>query len=410
MKDRILIIDGNFLAHRCIGILNQGENVNHLKTHEERLAFKTALRMQLYYLWKSFSKYCDNFVIVSDSNSWRKDIQPFEPYYALPGAVLGYKAQRAETHDKSEIDYDTFYYLWKEFVEEMESFYFVISVERLEGDDLIKLISDKLPNKDKVIFANDGDLEQLISKNVVMYRNVRSKICPDGEIIVSNIFYKQYLSAEDNRTKLLQNSGNQDRKNLMYVNLFDDKPIPRQLHSGIKISQPFITILTKSICGDQSDNILPIIKWKAKTGTRMFSVKDKHIEETLQNQFKKLTEQSAFELLKLSGNEETHLELLEFIKDLLVVCKQPFKDDFAKKVMNHYLHNLRLVFINPDFFPKDSLEQFDMRYHERSSVIENEIMNLEKLAKTLGFESEDNIQFEDKVSTLFKKSINHEQK
>lgn len=405
MKNRILIIDGNFFAHRCIGILNQGQNINHLSSKEENELFKTGLKIQLYHLWKTFEKYCDNFILVADSLSWRKNIKPFEPYYSLPGEVLGYKEQREEVKKESAINYENFYYNYGEFVKELISYDLSLSVNGLEGDDLIRLIRDKLVNHDKIIFANDGDLEQLIFKNTIMYRNVRSKSSPDGEILISKSYFDLYLSEEDYRTKLLQNPEKIEKRNLIYINLFDNKPVQRKLGYGLKISQPFKTILTKTICGDKSDNILPIIKWKAKTGTRLFSVKDTHIEETLTNQFKKFDEDTSFQILKMSGNEELRNDLLEFIKDLLVVCNQPCRDDFARRVMNHYLHNLKLVFINPEFFPKESMTEFNGLCPKILDLLQTKELSSKELVKILGFESEDKVQYEDKISTLFKSSI-----
>ena len=194
---KYFLIDGNYFAMRCLGTLNMGDNVNNLITEEEKSNFLSCMNLQLIKLWESFSVHCDKLIFCADSFSWRKELPTYKPFYISDeevsngDVILGYKKQRDKIKAESDIDYDMFYELYNKFLEDIKDDVTVIRSKGLEGDDIIELLVNKLvltagpiqSDNEVVVFCTDNDLTQLSRENVIIFRNVRSKKAPFGELI-----------------------------------------------------------------------------------------------------------------------------------------------------------------------------------------------------------------------------------
>jgi 5'-3' exonuclease len=410
---KIIIIDGDYFAHRCLGILNQGATQNNLIHENEKMIFFDNLKVQLIKLWEVFQPYFDNFVFVSDGNSWRKQLI-FKPYYISQNSVntgetvITYKGQRQKRKDESEIDYEAFYNIYRKFVEDLSTkCNNVFNTKSLEGDDIITMITEKFKNQKDTqlcIFATDKDLCQLVSSNVFIFRCIKSKEHPDGAFVFHPALYlQQFRNDENPMTMLLPNYRN-NFKDLMNINMFDQYSCHRALNHGIELANKFQIILTKIVCGDKSDNIFPLIRWKSKTGTMNYSCTERHLRQSIEECGFKNVDESAY--LKILRSENDDITLFNrFISNLLKATKQDaeFQNiDIHDNIILHYKHNKQLVLLRSDYFPQEETESFNTLFENKKSIFENKL-NTKDLKSILGFD--DTVQINDKVTEMFFKSL-----
>ena len=74
-------------------------------------------------------------------------------------------------------------------------------IEGLEGDDEIMLLSHKFAgnqNVELLVFCTDGDLNQVVKDNCMLFRNIRSNDVPNGEFVISLNTYNKIF--ENNET------------------------------------------------------------------------------------------------------------------------------------------------------------------------------------------------------------------
>ena len=108
----------------------------------------------------------DEVVIACDhKKSWRKK------YYE------GYKAQRKEVREKSDLNYNNFYAFLNEFILEIQLYLPMVTllVPNLEGDDIIaQLVKTHHQNNDIIFVTADQDYYQLMQyDNVKMYDSLK---------------------------------------------------------------------------------------------------------------------------------------------------------------------------------------------------------------------------------------------
>jgi hypothetical protein len=366
MKQRILAIDGNYFAMRCLSQLNMDARENHLETEAEQQAFLTAMNVSLINLYEAFKPYVTNLIFVTDNKSWRKSILPYRPYYIAENSlqVIGYKEQRKAVKEKSSINYDNFYVVFNKFVNSIKTSVLTFDIEGLEGDDILMLLSSKLgnnPDVDIIVFCTDGDLMQIVKDNVILMRNIRSKAVPHGEFVLTNKKYNEIFSV-DARAQLLGNTLDLSYwKRLFSMSLFDKRNIDRKLNEGINICTPFRIALIKSICGDKKDNIFSILGWKSATGNLNYSITENHITKALRKHGLELTEKTCQQIL-------TDKDLLI---NLLIELKTETKqyDADLNKMGQHLKHNLRINVLNPKNIPEEYIKMFDSYYSKLEDSI-----------------------------------------
>lgn len=374
-KQIILAIDGNYFAHRTLGQLNMGEKINNLETSIELNNFEASLNNSLINLWEAFKPFCDNLIITTDNKSWRKLVEPFKPYYIEPTELIGYKEQRVEKKEDSPINYNNFYTIYNKFLENIKDKVIVFDIEGLEADDILFLLSNKFENIDKtelLVFCNDGDLNQIVNDNVSLFRNIRSNDAPNGEFIIS---YKKYCDITEEVDKVKVFLGTEDKiitlwKKLLSVDIFTPNlQKSRSLGKGIQIATPYLVRVEKSICGDKKDNIFPILRWKATTGTKNFKVTDTHITKCLKNQELLFCENTCKHLLTQEPKKDS---LISLLLDLKTLTKQ---DVNINDIIRHLKHNLKLNVLSIANIPEEFVNKFNAEWDKKHDIIFGDVFD-----------------------------------
>ena len=400
---RYLAIDGNYFATRCIMILNQGDNVNNLETDLECQNYYEALKVQFAKVWDILGRYCDNVIFVADSWSWRKQLKPFLPYYVKKQMQeeegieinIEYKGLRQEYKEKSDINYDNLYKIFGQFVDMIYDKIPTFRIDGLEGDDILCLLSKKIihDHDQCCIFATDKDLTQLIDGGMFMYSNTKSKKSPYGSFIISKEISEAYIPEKPDPLKMLMARNGDDAtfKQMLHIDMYDrGNTIDRSFQSGIEISSPNKTILTKIVCGDKSDNILPLIRWYKDDKT--YSVTEKMIERAFYNMMENYNEGTC--KMILNDNDA----VVDLLGNLMIITKQKTS---MTNLREHFNHNRKLVELDPKYFPEESKKKFETKYQEL----------LPKLYKNVGYEYIREVlglataQISDKATNILRDSI-----
>ena len=375
MKKRILVIDGDFFANRAIFSLDKkmrdnGQELT-LSTIPEMKSFSNELSIQFSNLIKSFHNekvnLIDGIIFVADYKSWRKEVPVFNPYYLddSPDINVNYKANRAEKREESIIDWDNYRLTYNEFIDDLDQIVSVLKVKGLEGDDVINLLSEKYENNKDVeflVFCTDGDLKQCVTDNFLLYRNIRSKAAPNGEFCVSRKMYEN-LYEKTALSVMMGNSQETSEYNKLFrIQISSPYSVERSLNKGIEIATPNIIALIKSICGDKKDNIFPIIRWTASTGTCNYGVTEKHVKKVLNLLGHELTDEVALRCMT-----ENKL-LISLLANLKVITKQTFDNETFKRVGQHLLHNFKLIRLNSNYLPENYLNDFNEMFELKAPM------------------------------------------
>jgi len=399
---RILVIDGNYFAMRVLGQLNMKDSVNNLESNIEKNNFTSALNASLINLYTTFnndSKHLiDNVIFCTDNKSWRKEIPAHRPYYIAEESdkLIEYKEQRKEVKEKSTINYDNFYFLYNNFVQSIKDKLVVFDIEGLEGDDEIMLLSNKLAgnkNVELLVFCTDGDLNQVVKDNCMLFRNIRSKDVPNGEFVISLKKYGQIFENKNANPFLSNNTDNLDYKKLFSIaigNTNDNFKIERTLHKGINIATPFLVALEKSICGDKKDNIFSLMSWKSTTGTKDFKITEAHLEKALKVHGYYLTEENCQKIL---SDKEALINLLLALQS---ITKQ--KDIKIDLIGKHLKHNLRMIVLSRSNIPEKYLDAFDIHWLKNEERILEGDVDFSKLKKF-------NVNMKDSAIEVFENSL-----
>lgn len=401
---RYLTVDGDFFAHRALhGIRLQNKNVT-LDSAAEMKNFHHAIINSLHNLYEVFKNHhhnlVDQIIFVFDHHSWRKQITPFKPYYLEkePAETLsiGYKENRGEMKKKSEINYDNFELCKDDFRELLigKKIFPVFFVNGCEGDDALCLLKQKLleENKDNkmIVFCTDGDLKQLLdvdedtkSDAVILYRNIKSTVAPEGEMVISRDLFDSLYGQQDMLSSFLSatstegNSFETYKNTLFNVNFKDqDKRAnyKRSPGEGISIGTPYLTLLSKCILGDKKDNIFPIFRWKTLNGKQLRNVTEKHIINVMVDDMKLTFNE---ENCKMIWNSKPDLTQLLF--GLLAETKQNLDENCdIQKVGKHFVHNRQLLnIISSQYIPVDQVSKFNLAFEEQMDLIDKNLSNEE---------------------------------
>lgn len=373
----LLIVDTSYLAHRVLGQLNMNENVNNLESEFEKTRFVNELRNSLVNLYKTFNnskhRLVDQIILCCDNMSWRKDVKPFKPYWLTDETVpLKYKEQRVEKKQESTINYENFYPLVDAFLDSVKDIVTVLKIKGLEGDDNMLLMSTVIKNTQNtkgIIFCTDGDIEQVVNDSVLIMKNSRSKVAPNGEFVMNLNTYTKLFESSPIEQMLGNNIETSYYNDLFKIYIGDIEGttiIKRTLHSGIEIASPFKILLLKSVCGDKKDNLFSVISWLSSTGTRRYGVTEKHITKALDSLGLSLIERDCEKVI----NDPELLKSL--LREVSKVTKQENID--LDYVYNHTLHNLRLNGLYSKNIPSELIDEFKIWIKEnKESVFEKSI-------------------------------------
>lgn len=372
----LLLVDGNYMMMRVLGQVNMGDSVNNVVTPIEQQNFRVALNNSLVNLYKTFNNesgtLIDQLIFVSDAGSWRKDVVPHRPYYIPESSdqVIGYKEQRKAVKEESPINYDNVYKIYSEFVEDIRDKVVVFKINKLEGDDELLLISNMLKQRNDsvaIVFCTDGDLDQIVNDRVMLFRNIRSKNAPNGEIVLNLNMYTKIFEQSAMDALLGGSFDNSYFKQLFGVQIGcidGQNKVYRELNKGISIATPFKTALVKSIAGDKKDNIFSLLSWKAKTGTRNYNITEKIITKALDQHGYCLTEANCQKIL---SSKENLFNLLLALKE---VTKQT--DVELNEIASHLKHNLKINMLSVKNIPEELRNEFTKCWEDNIDRIFNQ--------------------------------------
>lgn len=378
MKKRLLVIDGMYYCNRTLGGMRAEDETFTLDTDQQRENFKSQLHNSMINLLESFNndKYTliHNVIYVTDFGSWRKDIEPFIPKYyrdmqqTNPDDVppLKYKENRKEKKEESPVNYKEFYRMCMEFNKEIAECVPFISIKGCEGDDLIMLLSktyQKSENYELMVFCTDGDLIQCVNDSTILFRNIRSTVSPAGEFVISYPkFHELFIATNLNNpaTKLLKSSLIGDYPQLFKITLNNKYTVERQPNVSIHYATPVSLALKKCICGDEKDNIFPLLR--KFTSSRKRSISEKELLQSFEIIVGKYNEKNCFEVF---NNQEKRTELFVTLRSVFKLETYPINEMEA-----HFQHNYRINVLTPKNLDRELVEQFVERLKEIQTDIE----------------------------------------
>jgi 5'-3' exonuclease len=331
-----VIIDGNYLFHRCIGVIDWAlfKDPDFLVFQDKKT--RDVLKKALYKQFISFFKNHEDkltyrrIIFVSDARSWRYDIYP------------EYKAGRAKSRDPN-LDYSELSSIIEEFVAELPDCIIKSNIPKLEGDDEIYLYGNyiyNVLNENVVILASDVDLTQLVKTNLSKEKYIAHyNINGDGKVTVTNDFEEYVKSIVVPPFNIFEVS---DTTNNKFVNSIVNNDTTVYIN-------PIEIVIDKLIGVDTSDNIKNL--W---TGLG---------KKTIERFMTQLNERN-FDYHKLIKNlmtfeDKYYIEFIEMLNDFCKVTRyaRTYKMDISE-IVTHLKMDLRLVYISHEFYPRDSLKIF----------------------------------------------------
>jgi 5'-3' exonuclease len=162
----ILLIDGHNLAYRTVF-----SAINQVPTDNDKFIFwKHLMISSIFNMSKRFDA-C-KMVLAFDGYremTWRKKIYP------------EYKAHRKQARDKSIVDFDKFYPVFNELIEEIKKIFpniYTMKIDGTEGDDIIAILSTKKFADQKIIIvSSDKDMNQLLTNdNIQQYDPIKNRM------------------------------------------------------------------------------------------------------------------------------------------------------------------------------------------------------------------------------------------
>lgn len=384
MEKRYFIIDGNYFAHRALHGIRTNQTDFNLSTIQQMNNFESLLNNSFITLVKSFNNtfhdLFENFIFVFDHKSWRKSIEPYKPYYINDETLIGYKENRVEKKEVSDIDYNNLHICIDNFRNKIKSIIPIIHFDGGEGDDGLLLLTNKFnkQNIESIIFATDGDLKYLVNKNTIFFSNTKSKDLPDGQFIISNYLSSKLFSEKSLIEKFTQlNIENNFYDLLFAIDITTSGTVKsnkfRKLNSGISITNKWQNLIVKIISGDAKDNIFPIFRWRNTKNTMNMKVTEAMIKKAFEQSLMDFNEKNIYECFndgKLMG------QILVNLKSITKQTEVPLN-----KIVEHYQHNLRLEQLDIKSLPTEIIQNFEECYSKNIDLIYKkiDIIELEKI-------------------------------
>jgi hypothetical protein len=364
-KKNIMVVDGNYFGHRMLHGMRSKNKEFTLDTLQEQSNFSAGLNDSMLNIYSSFNNefhtLLDNIVFVFDNESWRKTIPGFRPYYIdeMSTEKINYKDNRQELKDDSNINWDEFDRLMNEFNDRIKEQLVTFRVLGCEGDDAFLLLRECVADIEVVLwmFATDGDLQQIVNNRVLLFKNINSKVSPEGEFYMSPSVYRVLFEEKQDMLTLLS----QPRPDRTYwFDMFkisinggrSRSQMERKAGVSLHVAQPLLAGLSKTICGDKKDNVYPILRW-IKNG-KNFKITEKMVEDVWKGMGLEWCEVSAN---KFFLEKETQIGTLVGI---INKCQPNHSAPIDKeKVLAHYKHNLKIIMLRKEYIPENVKQLFN---------------------------------------------------
>lgn len=409
IRKTFLLIDGAYFSNRTL----HGERISNpdmtMETNHDHMRFEYLMIRNLISCFKAFRNenvnIIDNVMLTFDSESWRKKTEPHIPYYISPDEPVKYKENRVAQKEKSDIDWYAFTTAQNDFAAMIKDYIPTMKVDGMEADDLLYLISEHLSGlgHNVIILATDGDLEQLVNDRVTFFKDIRSKNSESGEIFMSknnfDILFGSNINTEVTAKSLIDGFlDNLDKPNdVVYTNemkrYLSDlnrvqttgsiyKFVSRLPNVSTFIEKKNKTMFYKIVSGDKKDNIFPLLRWTATTGTRQYKCSERHIGKVLATLGYEDNNEDFGKLLDFE-NETTNFMLRNFLINLIMETKQ---ENVQKNIMAHFQHNVKLNLLDKKYIPIQYQQYFHEEYIDLTQLPDiniNEI-ELELMKKDVG--------------------------
>lgn len=341
MKNKLtLLIDGNWLLQSRFSVLSNGflaTNSNEVKKASQG-ELKDLMAKSISVI---LSRYpiIDNILLISDGGSWRKQL----PVPRQLGDVT-YKGNRSQ---ESELDWGCIYGAFNEFIAHCKGIGITTtSHPNAEGDDWVWYWSRRLNSEgiNCLIWSSDNDLKQLvqIDKNTNAFtawyndKNglwLHDSIKPSPNIIDFFMQFEYFSPTLENLKA---------RTTVNYIN-------------------PDDIILSKIICGDSGDNIMPIIRYKK--GNRKYRITEKDWD--------KLSGQLEIESIdSILGRSLEIASNILMDKKFYNLMNEGFIEQSKYDVADMIDYNIKLVWLHESTIPEtlimvmnqEEYKQYDISY------------------------------------------------
>lgn len=208
----MILVDFSSNIHRCLYTqvkhTNPREVDGKLITQDFQDYWKRLMFEELFTISNEFSQYLDRTGIVLcldqyDRKYWRKEIYPL------------YKANRSDSREESEINYEEFFQIQNELIQLLKnnSPYKVFSVPGQEADDLILVLQKEFQGTEKIlIHSPDKDFiqQQRYSKDIKQYSALTKKfITPDTKSGTMEEWITEHIclgDTQDNVPRIVDNT------------------------------------------------------------------------------------------------------------------------------------------------------------------------------------------------------------
>lgn len=319
-----LLVDGNWLLISRLSVLQMNIQDDFQMCQE----LKSVLIKSLNVILRTFPE-IDNIIFCADGGTWRSKLRiPQCLHHEEFGAMSEYKGTREKSDD---INWDLVFTTFEEFITILGQSGITTCREReIEGDDWMWWWSTHL-NADGtncIIWSNDNDLKQLVkmdkNKCFTAWWNKKPGLFIDARI------------KEDEFDFMMNYEFNENEHILDKI---------KQRATNVSKIDPSNIVIEKILKGDISDNIIPIMLRKAKSGdsNKRFKISTKDVDYQLEY----YSDDKVMEYLTNLYSSKSY--------DGRVVCSLP-------EVVEHFKYNRQLVALEEKSYPKevlDTLKNYD---------------------------------------------------
>lgn len=312
MNKCTLIIDGNWLLQsRSWPVIGQFDsNYSQEILNKSRENLTDVLAQSINKTYNIFKDVVDNILIVRDGGSWRKTVEKPKSYQTE------YKGNREVDNT---YDWKMIYGALDDLVTNAKDYNITCSISKnIEGDDWIWYWSDKLNNEgvNTIIWSTDADLKQLIKFNSncwTCWYNDKKLVYPETQVLNELDSFMEMV----NPNEFLLNKLKQiikDNESVYYGDI----------------------IMSKIICGDSGDNIMPLLQCRKNNKNIGISQKE---WSSIKSHLNITTLEEFFDKQYLIITNAIHLKRFssyEFDLD---------------ELRNRFKYNTQLVYLSKDSYP-----------------------------------------------------------
>jgi len=355
MSKTTLIIDGNFfLISRYKGAMREHTFFGTPDQQQQSVdKLLTVLSDSLSHIISSCINICDDVVIVTDGGSWRKSIVTDDIMKKFK--YTQYKSNRVkDTTINWKLIFETFN-KWVGLCNTKVGIKYLYGGD-VEGDDWIYMVCNRLysQNQNAIIFANDADLQQLIKYNtktgnyITYWNNKKNWLFVDENMYNDlNDFNNNDTTSMFDQQMLfeLKNSRSEEyRQNLERIQQWLTTSSITKNCNVIGINPFKCVIIPKIICGDEGDNIYPILYKKSKTTKDIHRLTEKKLTE--------IFDKYVTEIPTANNIEDIVNQIYSYFMTLPNSIKLE-KNDFIEL----FNLNLRLVYLDQSSYPAYIVEK-----------------------------------------------------